>query len=143
MAKHTKNTMITDFLDYYFKVPKKEYRKNEIPQHKILIEGGVLYEDNLDKNILKINNSSTELLSAVLKIAEIKTNKKLPVDISEAFIFIQNNLQRFVSVFVFNYKNYYNYIDVTKDSGKPTKKNTPHFCGASPNSKTNGMVNYH
>lgn len=89
MAKRTNNTTITDFLDYYFKGPKKEYSKNEIPQHKTLIKSGVLYENNLDKDILVINNLSKDLLNAVLTIAEIKTNKKLPIDLSKAFAFIQ------------------------------------------------------
>lgn len=80
---------ILDFLDYYFKTPKKQYHKNEIPLHKTLVESGVLYENNSDEELLELNNSSTDLLDAVLKIAEFKTNKKLPVDLSEAFIFIK------------------------------------------------------
>lgn len=95
MAKNLAVT-ITDFLEYYFKTPKRQYEKDEIPQYKILVEHEVLYVDTVYNDILGINSTSITLLDAILKIAEIKTNKKLPLELSEAFIFIkefENNLR--------------------------------------------------
>lgn len=85
MAKSTKNQILIEFLDYYFKVPKKQYLKSEISHYKSLIEIGILCENDLNNSILEIDNSSIKLLDTILEFAEIKTNKKLPIDLSEAF----------------------------------------------------------
>lgn len=87
MSKNEK--IIHQFLDYYFKNPKKEYQKDEIPQYKFLIDKGILVENILDSNILEIKSDSTDLLETVLEIVEFKTGKKLPLKPSEAFLFIK------------------------------------------------------
>lgn len=83
----TINEKIISFLEIYFQKRNSIFLKNEIPQHKELIEIGVLYE--IDNDTLSINNSSIELQKNILKIAESKLNKKLPSEIPDAFNFIE------------------------------------------------------
>ncbi len=88
MAKDTEKQIIKDFLNNYFQSRKSQYLKTEIPQHKVLIENGILYEVENNKQILEIEGNSIILQDVLLEIATKKLKRELPNDISEAFKFV-------------------------------------------------------
>lgn len=83
-----KKQTIIDFLDYYFQTRKSQYLKKEILQYEALIKQGVLYEVESNIEILEIEGNSIALQELVLEVAEDKLKKKLPLNISEAFKFV-------------------------------------------------------
>jgi len=102
MAK-TKSQIIKGFINYYFNTRKPQYSKNEINDYEFLIEYGVLrYVDN---TTLMIDSDSRELQTIILELAETKLQKKFPIDISEAFKFIdefESLLKKENNIRVFN-----------------------------------------
>lgn len=87
MAK-TKSQIIKGFINYYFNTRQPKYSKNDINDYELLIEYGVLYFINGDYNNLMITWNSKELQTVILGLAEAKLQKKIPLDVSEAFKFI-------------------------------------------------------
>ncbi len=84
-----KQQPIVDFLEYYFKKQKNQFDKKELPQHKYLIEQEVIFQSKHNDETIEINTNSTILQKVVLKIAEDKLNRKLPLEFSEAFLFVE------------------------------------------------------
>lgn len=80
--------LVTEFIPYYLKTRKSQYKKTEIPNYEGLVEKEVLIESN--SNLLIINYYCEELNNEILNIAEKMLNKKISEDLSEAFLFIES-----------------------------------------------------
>lgn len=83
-----KKIIIKSFLEHHFNTQKTHYLKREISHFIELVKLGILYENNKNTDVLEISKNSTYLQSCLLEIAEDKLKKKLPINISEAFKFI-------------------------------------------------------
>lgn len=90
MVENSEKEIIVDFIRLYLKAQKLQYSKKEIPQHKPLIDNGVLYEVRENKDILELAKNSINLQKVVLELAENKLKTALPKDVYKAFKFIDD-----------------------------------------------------
>ncbi len=83
------NLIIKNFLFFHFQNRKFQYNRIELEQCDKLVKLGVLLPIENSAEVFEINSNSIDLQKTTLLIAETKLNKKLPLDISEAFKFIE------------------------------------------------------
>ncbi|WP_073247420.1 hypothetical protein [Flavobacterium flevense] len=81
---------ITDLINYTFENRKKEYDFSEIPDYNIFVEHQILKITNKVSQYLEINFDSILFNEILLSIAETELNTKLPDDIINALLFVDD-----------------------------------------------------
>jgi len=87
MSNQETSKSIIEFIKYYFKTRRTQFKKTEVLNYIELLKLGVLNKLDGNSDLLELNSNSIELNKVLLEISENKLGRSLPIDISEAFKF--------------------------------------------------------